>query len=195
MNPIVKGLLAILAVGAVALLLLQVGDPFGDSLTPGVIPSYSEAVPDGFSAPALPRVTSVTDASALIEPRLGVVRVADAIIVSACPYKESRCVAQALLEWVRSSISYKEALLARSHVLPPEETILYREADDAAMSVLLASLLRAEGLPARIGHTPYITFVEVDLGDEVVRLDPGCANCPLGRVRYNGPEDRIVWVS
>lgn len=196
MNALLTALLVFAVVGVVVVVILQIGDPFGDETDPGRIPTYSEAVPSGFSAPEISsNVLDIRDAQRLLEPRLGVVRVADAIVEEACPTKHQTCVAQALLLWTRSAITYQDALLVRNHVLSPEETILYREGDSRTLSVLLASLLRAEGIDSRIGVTPYVTFVEANVSGSVTRLDPGCSACRIGTTRYNGPEEHIVWVS
>lgn len=194
MNPIFKAAFVLVVVGLAASVIIYVGDPLNTDPTPGDIPGYHEVVPSGFSAPTTKRVVDIRDADSLMQPRLGVVRIADAIILQACPEKHPTCAAQALYIWSRNAITHQDALLARSHLLSPEETILYREADDQTLSILLASLLRAEGIDARIGDTAYVTFVEANVSGEVVRLDPACVNCRFGETRYRGSEEAIVWV-
>lgn len=195
MKTIHKYFLSFFSVALAIAIFVYIGAPESqDHVNPEVIISYEQAVPRDFTSPQISHVVDIRDAEPLIRPRLGVVKVADAIVLAGCPTKHPSCIAKALYAWTKNSIDHKDALLARDHLLSPEETILYREADDETISILLASLLRAEGLDARIGYTPYVTFVETSVLNETVWLDPSCSSCRMGDTRYNGPQQNIVWV-
>ncbi len=177
-------------IAAISAVFIAIGSPTATSSTePQRIASYDEVVPRGFSAPDTARVYDMRNVDRIVPPRLGIVRIADGIVEVGCPDKLPECVATAFNEWTRASITHRDALLNRRHILSPEETILFREADDMSMSVLLASLLEAEGIDARIGYTPYVTFVEATIYNQSVRLDRYA-----GQTRYDGPDENIRWV-
>jgi hypothetical protein len=192
----IKFLLILLVISIIIGILTQITAPhINNETTPQRIPAYAEVVESDFSAPIVSKVLDVRDASTLMQPRLEVVKTADRIVAISCPKKNRECIIKAIYSWVRANIEHKDALLARDFILSPEETILYREGDSTTQSVLLISLLRAEGFSTRLASTPYSQFVEVQMPNEDIRLDPGCGSCSMYRVRYDGPEENIVWVS
>ncbi|MFT4249869.1 MAG: transglutaminase-like domain-containing protein [Candidatus Woesearchaeota archaeon] len=175
--------------------LLSIGSSASTQEThPQRIPSYAEVVPVGFQAPIESRALDVQGASSLLQPRLPLVRVADAITAISCPTKHPECIVRSMTLWVRNNVEHQDALLARNFLLSPEETIIYRQGSSATQSMLLVALLRAEGVEARLGSTAYVQFVEASYLDSVVRLDPACASCPFNATRYSGPEQNILWV-
>lgn len=167
---------------------------FANPTDPERIPSYEEVVPNGFSYGETRRVLDYRDAGPLLQPRLSVVRIADNIIEIACPSKYPSCIVESVTTWVRQNFEHSEVIQTRAYIISPEETILFKEGDDITLAILTGALLRAEGMDVRIGVTPYSSFLEVNQAGTPVRIDMGCANCGLGRIRYQGQEQNIDWI-
>ncbi len=196
MNAILKFLLFLLGIVLVAGVLFQLAHPpVRTNTNPVAQPNYTAVVPPGFTAENVTRVLDPHDAGKLMTPRLPLVKIADKITSIACPGGGMQCKAKALLVWTRTNIQHLAVLPPNEQILGPEETILYRQGDDTTMSVLLIAMLRAEGIKARMGITPYVTFVEATVGGVNVQLDPGCADCAYGDSRYTGQAKDITWVS
>ena len=164
-----------------------------ESSRPSTLPTYEQAVPQGFSASAPTRVLDPRDAGRIMQPSQQLQEVSDRIVAS-CETQNDECYTRAIVTWTRRYIEHTEVIQVRDHVLTPEETLLFRQGDDLALGVLVSALLRAQDIPARIGMTPYSSFVELTLKEEPVRVDMGCVNCGLGRIRYSGGPERITWI-
>lgn len=192
MKPYQKFLLLLVAVfGTVGILIAITAPHLSNETRPSHTPSYEEVVPKDFSAPLSSRIIDVRDTSELMQPRLEINKLSRDIVSASCENQHPNCVLLTLTRWVRQNIEHKDAILQREHILSPEETIVFREGTDITMSILLISLLRAQDFDARLGHTPYVSFVET----QGVRIDPGCGGCLINQTRYRGPEENIVWVS
>lgn len=194
MRTFLKFLLFLLIVAVIIGVLFRISRPhFSSEESPERILSYSEAVPSGFSAPDLERVLDPRDAGPLLQPRLRVARVTDTIVEAACPRATQQCKAQAIYDWVRRNIEYREVMPHRAHVISPEETLLYREGDATTISILLVSMLRSQGMDGRVAVTPYASYVEATRGSETFYLDPACGSCRLGSVEPRGTP--LYWIS
>lgn len=193
MHFLFKFIIVLCTVAVVLTLLAYVGSqlPTDETRPQGTV-SYHEAIPAGFSATNIQRVLDPRDVGRIASPTPQITQ-ATQRIVSVCPTQNKECRMRAIITWLRTHIEHTEVVQVRDHVLTPEETLLFRQADDLALSVLLVSMLRSQDIDARIGRTPYSNFVEATL-NEPIRIDLGCANCGLGSIRYRGAEDRIMWI-
>lgn len=194
MNPAFKVLFWLFLVGLLTFIILSIDSPFSGEDQPVNIISYQEAVPNGFSAPDDSRVFDMSKTGMLLEPRLGVVRVADAIVMAACPQQSPECISRALLLWTQQEILYRDALLSRDYIPSPEETIILREGDSRSLSILLASFLRSQNIDSRVGYSSTSAFTQTRLNGTWVGLDPSCASCSVGSTRLDGTTQEVSWV-
>jgi len=165
----------------------------GDETKPQSTLTYDDVMPKGFSALNIQRVLDPNDAGRIMHPTPQTAQVAKAI-VTVCQTPNKECELRAINNWVRLHIEHTQVIQVRDHLLTPEETLLFRQGDDMAMSILMATLLRAQNIPARIGRTPYSSFVEATVDNTAVRIDLGCVNCGIGSTRYRGEDERINWI-
>ncbi len=194
-NPLITFLYVIAVVALITASLYIMFKPhYVKSTTPKKILSYNDAVPKDYNAKIVTNVLDARDAGVLLNPTLGITKISDAIVSSACPEQQQECVAKALFKWVQQSISHIDALPTRDYIVSPEETILLRQGNDMTMSLLLGSMLRSQGLQSKVAVTPYIVFVQTKIDNATVWLDPGCGGCVYAVVRYDGDLSSVAWI-
>ncbi len=106
------------------------------------------------------------------------------------------CHARAMYEFVQGNFAYVSEY--DDYVMLPVEMLSARGGDCDDHAVLLASLLRAVGIPTRFVHVPGHIYVEAYLPDAPeensgwVSLDATCRTCAFGQVmpRYMDAEKR-----
>ncbi len=195
MHFLFKFIIVLCTVAIVLTLFTYIGSQIPtDETRPQGIQGYHDVIPAGFAAQEIQRVLDPRDAGRIMNPTPQTAQVAQRII-TVCQTPNTECHLRAIVMWQRTHIEHTEVIQVRDHVLTPEETLLFREGDDLALSVLLVSMLRSQDIDARIGRTPYSTFVEATLNKEPLRIDLGCANCGLGSIRYRGSEETILWIA
>lgn len=195
MHFIFKFIIVMCTVALTLTVLAHVNSQFAETGTgQSDITSYEQAVPPGFSSSNTERVLDPRDAGRIMQPSQELQEVTERIIAS-CGEDDKECQLRAIYTWLRTHIEHTEVIQVRNHILTPEETLLFRQGDDLALSVLLSAMLRSQDIPARIARTPYSTFVKATLNNEFVRIDLGCVNCGLNSVRYQGTDERITWIT
>ncbi len=193
MHFIFKFIIVLLTLAGVLTLFAFIGSQLPtDETRPQETLSYEDVIPRGFAAQGAERVLDPRDAGLLMHPTPQIAEVA-ARIRSVCLTDNEECAVRAISTWLRTHIEHVEVVQVRPHLHSPAETLLFRQADDLALSVLFVSLVRSQGISARVGMTPYSTFVEFEL-DEPMRIDFGCANCGLNSIRFRGTDDRVTWI-
>lgn len=173
---------------------------------PKSIPDISEAVSGEFELTPID-ITFPTRGQfyEYVQPRDSVVKqTADYVISHACKGREYQvCYAKALFFFVRDKFAYTYDPLEYEYVKTPRESLRSPVGDCDDASVLLASLLRAEGIDTRFVFIPGHVYVEAFIQDARkkyhdgsfwVAMDPTCNGCGFGEIPYRNqdvPKTRI----
>jgi hypothetical protein len=103
------------------------------------------------------------------------------------------CYAKAMLQFVQKDLEYVSDP-PNGYLENPFETLYQGGAYCDGLSVLLANLLSAVGLPVRFVFIPNHVFVQVKIdeaprtykeSDGWISLDPACSYCALGELSYS----------
>ncbi|NOZ81048.1 MAG: transglutaminase domain-containing protein [DPANN group archaeon] len=167
---------------------------------PRQIPTVQEARPGNFSlSPIKVSFPTPDQFYEFVHPEDPVVKqTADYVISRACEGREGRiCNAKALFYFVRDKFAYTNDPLSYEYVKTPRESLRSPVGDCDDASVLLASLLRAEGIDTRFVFIPGHVYVKAYLpdarrkyhdGDFWVALDATCEYCGFGEIPYKNQD-------
>lgn len=105
------------------------------------------------------------------------------IAADSCP-SNKECHARAQFGFVRDNFEYVAE--SDEYIMLPSEMLYARGGDCDDHAVLLASLLRAVGIPTRFVHVPGHVYVSAYIGrqgrDGWVSLDATCKSCEFGEI-------------
>lgn len=129
---------------------------------------------------------------------------ASSIAISSCPPSEI-CYAKSLFYFVRDEMQYISDP-PEGYLENPFEVLSQGGADCDGLTILLANLESAIGLPARFAFIPGHVFLQIKLDeapsrykgpDGWISLDPACGHCEFGELSFEayGSDKKFLYIS
>lgn len=200
-GPVRKGnpFTIILVVILILLIIMMVVPYYGVHIDPqpNNIPTMQDVKPYGLAGlaegmPGLPSGLRSNYRQMLVPDHQAIRNMAARIATSSC--EESQvCYAKALFFFVRDNFQYVGDP-PDDYLESPFETMMTGGADCDGLSILLANLELAVGIPTRFAFIPNHVYVQVKLDDAPkkykgkdgwISLDPTCNDCGFGEVPYS----------
>lgn len=183
----------------ILLIIMMVVPFYGIKLDPEPkgIPLMSQIVPGNIDKlakdmPGLPANSSASYLKLLVPDHQEIRTLAARIATSSCRQSDV-CYAKAEYYFVRDNIQYLGDP-PDDYLDSPFETLNIKGADCDGMSILLANLELAIGIPTRFAFIPGHVFIQVKIDsapkkymekDGWISLDPTCNTCEFGEVPYS----------
>jgi len=181
------------------LIIMMVVPFYGIKLDPEPknIPAYLDVLPGQLDklAKSMPGFTSESRSNylkLLVPDNQEIRNMAARISTKSCSQSDV-CYSKALYYFVRDNIQYLGDPRT-GHLESPFETLYTKGADCDGMSILLANLELAVGIPVRFAFIPNHAYIQVKIDDASnkykqqdgwISLDPTCGNCEFGEVPYS----------
>lgn len=186
------------------LIILMVVPYYGVTLDPEPknIPSLSALVPENIqlmvdNAPGVPKA-SIADYKKVILPDNPNIRLLASKITTQSCNQNTLCYAKSFFYFTRNDLNYLGDP-PDEYLESPFETLQLKGADCDGLSIFLANLALAIGIPTRLVFIPGHVFVQVKLDtaprkykekDGWISLDPACKTCDFGELHYSIAEQR-----
>lgn len=163
--------------------------------TPESIPDLREIVPAGSSTPRSLRVLDDTFIPTLVQPTPLVRTATDRLLKYACDLGTENCQLQAIYDFVRLNIEFRERTPETPYIRTPGELLLVGTGDELELALLLASMQRAAGFKNEILRTPSgsRTWVRTFVGNESIMIDVRNQGSPVMDSRVSLRGDELVF--
>ncbi|MFH1064306.1 MAG: transglutaminase-like domain-containing protein [Candidatus Woesearchaeota archaeon] len=164
---------------------------------PKNIPRLEEVIPSDIdqlaaSIDSIPSAERANLRNLMLPTNDGIRKTAKRIITSSCDENEL-CYAKALFYFVRDNLYYVGDP-PNEFYENPFETMQTKGADCDGLSILLANLESAVGIPTRFAFIPGHVYIQIKVdsapkkykeADDWISLDPSCSDCEFGEVPYS----------